>query len=435
MLDGDGLSLKRLEIDGSRRQPADVSGDAGPAWSSPSRRRRDRFELTIETELAPSTNEALMGLYRSSGVYCTQCEAEGFRRITYFLDRPDILSVYTVRIEATRKRSAAAALQRQPWRRRRTCRTAGTSPSGTTRSRSRPICSRWWPAISASSKDSFVTMSGRKVELGIYVEHGKEQRAAYAMDALKRSMRWDEEVFGREYDLDVFNIVAVSDFNMGAMENKGLNVFNDKYVLADEETATDADFANIEAIIAHEYFHNWTGNRITCRDWFQLCLKEGLTVFRDHEFSADQRSRAGQAHRRGAHAARAPVPGGPGAAGPSGAAATLPRDQQFLHRDGLREGLRSRAHDPHHPRRRDASAQGMDLYFERHDGEAATIEDFLKVFEDVSGRDLSQFALWYHQAGTPNLTVTTSHNAAAQRIRRSRSSSRCRRRRRKAASG
>ena len=234
------------------------------------------------------------------------------------------------------------------------------------------------------------------------------------MDALKRSMRWDEEVFGREYDLDVFNIVAVSDFNMGAMENKGLNVFNDKYVLADEETATDADFANIEAIIAHEYFHNWTGNRITCRDWFQLCLKEGLTVFRDHEFSADQRSRAGQAHRRGAHAAGAPVPRGPGAAGASGAAAPLPRDQQFLHGDRLREGLGGRAHDPHHPRRRRLFRKGMDLYFERHDGEAATIEDFLKVFEDVSGRDLSQFALWYHQAGTPNLTVTTSHDAAKQ---------------------
>ncbi len=165
-------------------------------------------------------------------------------------------------------------------------------PSGTTRSQSRPICSRWSPAIWAPVDDSFVTASGRKVALGIHVEHGKEARAAYAMDALKRSMRWDEERFGREYDLDVFNIVAVSDFNIGAMENKGLNIFNDKYVLADEETATDADFAAIEAIIAHEYFHNWTGNRITCRDWFQLCLKEGLTVFRDHEFSADQRSRA-----------------------------------------------------------------------------------------------------------------------------------------------
>ena len=199
-------------------------------------------------------------------------------------------------------------------------------------------------------------MSGRKVALGIYVEHGKEARAAYAMDALKRSMRWDEEKFGREYDLDVFNIVAVSDFNMGAMENKGLNVFNDKYVLADEETATDTDFANIEAIIAHEYFHNWTGNRITCRDWFQLCLKEGLTVFRDHEFSADQRSRAVKriAEVRTLRAHQFPEDQGPLAHPVQ--AAPLPRDQQFLHLDGLREGLGSRAHDPHHPRRRDCSA-------------------------------------------------------------------------------
>ena len=225
------------------------------------------------------------------------------------------------------------------------------------------------------------------------------------MDALKRSMRWDEERFGREYDLDVFNIVAVSDFNMGAMENKGLNIFNDKYVLADAETATDADFANIEAIIAHEYFHNWTGNRITCRDWFQLCLKEGLTVFRDQEFSADQRSRAGQAHRRGAHAARAPVPRGPGPL----AHPVRPRRyreinnfytatvyekgsevcrmmQTILGRDGFRAG--------------------MDLYFERHDGEAATIEDFLACFEDATGPDLTQFALWYHQAGTPTVTLS-----------------------------
>ena len=187
-------------------------------------------------------------------------------------------------------------------------------------------------------------MSGRKVALRIYCEHGKEARCAYAMDALKRSMSWDEDAFGREYDLDIFMIVAVSDFNMGAMENKGLNVFNDKYVLADPDTATDADYANIEAVIAHEYFHNWTGNRITCRDWFQLCLKEGLTVYRDQEFSADMRSRGGQAHRRRAHAAGAPVPGGRRPPRPSGPAGDLPRDQQLLHGDGLREGRRSRPH-------------------------------------------------------------------------------------------
>ena len=262
----------------------------------------------------------------------------------------------------------------------------------------------------------------------------RSARAAYAMDALKRSMRWDEEAFGREYDLDVFNIVAVSDFNMGAMENKGLNVFNDKYVLADEETATDADFANIEAIIAHEYFHNWTGNRITCRDWFQLCLKEGLTVFRDHEFSADQRSRAVKriAEVRTLRAHQFPEDQGP-LAHP-----VRPRRYREINNFYTATVYEKGSEVVRMIRTilgAETFREGMDLYFERHDGEAATVEDFLKVFEDVSGRDLSQFALWYHQAGTPNLTVTTSHNAAKRRVRRSRSSSRCRRRRRKAASG
>ena len=248
------------------------------------------FGLEIETEIDPSANLALMGLFRTSGVYCTQCEAEGFRRITYFLDRPDILSVYTVRIEAP---VAEAPLLLSNGNLEETGKLANGRHFAVWHDPF-PKPSYLFALVAGdlgSIHDEFVTASGRKVRLGIYVEHGKERLAGYAMDALKRSMRWDEEEFGREYDLDVFNIVAVSDFNMGAMENKGLNVFNDKYVLADDETATDADFASIEAIIAHEYFHNWTGNRITCRDWFQLCLKEGLTVFRDHEFSADQRSR------------------------------------------------------------------------------------------------------------------------------------------------
>ena len=255
------------------------------------------------------------------------------------------------------------------------------------------------------------------------------------MDALKRAMAWDEEDFGREYDLDVFNIVAVSDFNMGAMENKGLNIFNDKYVLADQETATDTDYANIEAIIAHEYFHNWTGNRITCRDWFQLCLKEGLTVFRDHEFSADQRSRAVQAHRRGAHAARASVSRGPGPARASGAAAPLPRDQQFLHRDGLRKGRGSGAHDPHPPRRRDVPRKAWTSISSAMTARPPRSRISCSVFEDVSGRDLAQFALWYHQAGTPNLTVTARATTRGRVSSGSRSSSRCRRPPPKAASG
>ena len=235
------------------------------------------------------------------------------------------------------------------------------------------------------------------------------------MDALKRSMKWDEEVFGREYDLDVFNIVAVSDFNMGAMENKGLNIFNDKYVLADDETATDADFANIEAIIAHEYFHNWTGNRITCRDWFQLCLKEGLTVFRDHEFSADQRSRPVKriAEVRTLRAHQFPEDQGP-LAHP-----VRPRRYREINNFYTATVYEKGSEVVRMIRTilgAEAFRKGMDLYFERHDGEAATVEDFLKVFEDVSGRDLQQFSLWYHQAGTPNLTVTTAHDAAKQQF-------------------
>lgn len=408
VLDGDGLALKRLEIDG--RRAAANAYEATPDKLTISRPpTADRFRLTIETEINPSANRALMGLYRSNGVYCTQCEAEGFRRITYFLDRPDILSVYTVRVEADAKEAPLLLSNGNPGEK-------GRLEGG----RHYAIWHDPFPkpsylfALVAGDlghvSDAFITASGRPVELGIYVEHGKESRAAYAMDALKRSMRWDEEKFGREYDLDVFNIVAVSDFNMGAMENKGLNIFNDKYVLADSETATDADFANIEAIIAHEYFHNWTGNRITCRDWFQLCLKEGLTVYRDHEFSADERSRAVKRI----------------------AEVRLLRGHQFPEDQG------PLAH-PVRPRRyreinnfytatvyekgsevvrmintilgAELFRKGMDLYFERHDGDAATVEDFLKVFEDVSGRDLSQFALWYHQAGTPNLAIKSSHDA------------------------
>ncbi len=411
ILHGDGLLLKRIEIDGKPLASADYQATPDQLVV-PAPPEGERFKLLIETEISPSTNQALMGLYRSSGVYCTQCEAEGFRRITYFLDRPDILSVYSVRIEALRSEAPLLLSNGNPGEH-------GELPGG----RHFAVWHDPFPKPSylfalvagdlGSIEDSFVTASGRKVRLAIYVEHGKEKLAAYAMDALKRSMTWDEEVFGREYDLDVFNIVAVSDFNMGAMENKGLNVFNDKYVLADDETATDADFANIEAIIAHEYFHNWTGNRITCRDWFQLCLKEGLTVFRDHEFSADQRSRPVKriAEVRTLRAHQFPEDQGP-LAHP-----VRPRRYREINNfytatvyEKGSEVVRmiKTILGP------DDFRKGMDLYFERHDGDAATVEDFVKVFEDVSGRDLSQFALWYHQAGTPNLTVSTTHDAARQ---------------------
>ena len=356
-----------------------------------------------------------MGLFRTSGVYCTQCEAEGFRRITYFLDRPDILSVYTVRIEA--RKSEAPLLLSNGNRQE-----IGDLPDGwhyAVWHDPFPKPSYLFALVAGDLglvKDDFVTASGRKVDLGIYVEHGKERLAAYAMDALKRSMRWDEEVFGREYDLDIFNIVAVSDFNMGAMENKGLNIFNDKYVLADDETATDADFANIEAIIAHEYFHNWTGNRITCRDWFQLCLKEGLTVFRDHEFSADQRSRPVKriAEVRTLRAHQFPEDQGP-LAHP-----VRPRRYREIN-NFYTATVYEKGSEVVRMIKTILGAEtfrkGMDLYFERHDGEAATVEDFLKVFEDVSGRDLQQFALWYHQAGTPNLTVVDLARRGQTRIR------------------
>ena len=249
------------------------------------------FTLEIETLVDPTANTQLSGLYRTSGNYCTQCEAEGFRRITYFPDRPDVMAIYTTRIEAD-KAEAPVLLSNG------NLVESGELPNGRhfavwNDPHKKP--SYLFALVGGNLvqvEDRFRTMSGRNIVLRIYVEPGKENRCDYAMQSLKRAMRWDEEKFGREYDLDIFMIVAVSDFNMGAMENKGLNVFNDKYVLATPETATDADFAGIESVIAHEYFHNWTGDRITCRDWFQLCLKEGLTVYRDQEFSSDLRSRA-----------------------------------------------------------------------------------------------------------------------------------------------
>src|SRR3989440_8927544 len=288
-LDGDGLTLISLKLDGQIMRPDGYI--ATPDRLTIAQPAAGTCYLQIETLVDPSANTQLMGLYRSNNTYCTQCEAEGFRRITYFPDRPDVMAVYTRRIEADKNEAPVLLANGNLV-------ASGDLGNG----RHFAVWHDPFPKPSylfalvggnlACVEDRFVTMSGREVALRIYVEPGKESRCFFAMDSLKRAMRWDEEAFGREYDLDVFMIVAVSDFNMGAMENKGPNVFNDKYILASAETATDGDYANIEAIIAHEYFHNWTGNRITCRDWFQLCLKEGLTVFRDQEFSSDQRSRA-----------------------------------------------------------------------------------------------------------------------------------------------
>lgn len=409
VLDGDELTLISLAINGV---PLSENG----YQATPDRLEisdlpeESSFTLEIVTQINPTTNRQLMGLYRSSGVYCTQCEAEGFRRITYYLDRPDVLSVYTVRIEASKRQAPVLLSNGNPME-------SGDLANGRHFSvwhDPHPKPSYLFALVAGdlgSISDSFTTRSGRKVDLNIYVEHGKEPRARYAMDALKRSMKWDEDVFGCEYDLDVFNIVAVSDFNMGAMENKGLNVFNDKYVLADAEAATDADYAGIEAVIAHEYFHNWTGNRITCRDWFQLCLKEGLTVFRDHEFSADQRSRAVKriAEVKTLKAHQFPEDSGP--------LAHPVRPRQYREINNFYTAtVYEKGSEVVRMIRTilgpDLFRKGMDLYFERHDGEAATIEDFIKAFEDASTRDLSQFALWYEQAGTPNLSVSYDYDAA-----------------------
>ncbi|MBD9493343.1 MULTISPECIES: aminopeptidase N [unclassified Ensifer] len=411
VLDGDELTMTGLLLDQEELATTlyDVAEDTLTIRGLP---ETAPFEITITTLLSPETNTQLMGLYRTNGVYSTQCEAEGFRRITYFPDRPDVLAVYTVNIIAD-KASSPLLLSN------------GNYLGGADMGDGRHFAAWFDPhpkpsylfALVAGDlgvvEDTFTTMSGRDVALKIYVEHGKEPRASYAMDALKRSMKWDEEAFGREYDLDIFMIVAVSDFNMGAMENKGLNIFNDKYVLADPETATDADYANIEAIIAHEYFHNWTGNRITCRDWFQLCLKEGLTVYRDHEFSADMRSRAVKriAEVRHLKSEQFPEDAGPLA---HPVRPTKYREINNFYTTTVYEKGSEVTRMIATILGRDLFKKGMDLYFDRHDGQAVTIEDFVACFEAASGRDLRQFALWYHQAGTPLVTASGAYDAAKQ---------------------
>lgn len=397
---GEDLTLISARIDGVAVSPILHAGgltvdvpDAPFIWEA-------------EVEIDPASNTALEGLYMSNGMYCTQCEAEGFRKITYYPDRPDVMAPFTVRVN---------------------------SDLPVLLSNGNPVAqgdgfAEWddpWPKPSylfalvagdlVAHSDRITTMSGRDVALNIWVRPGDEDKCAYAMDALKRSMIWDEQVYGREYDLDVFNIVAVDDFNMGAMENKGLNIFNSKFVLASAETATDADFARIESIIAHEYFHNWTGNRITCRDWFQLCLKEGLTVYRDQQFSGDMRSHAVQRI----------------------------EDVLMLRARQFREDNGPLAHPvrPDHYVEinnfytatvyekgaevigmlrtlvgEDGYRDALNLYFDRHDGDASTIEDWLQVFEDATGRDLGQFKRWYTQSGTPRLTLNERFNDGTYEI-------------------
>lgn len=375
----------------------------------------DKFELQIETALNPAQNTSLQGLYKSGDGLCTQCESEGFRQITYMLDRPDVLAKYTTKITANKSKYPFLL------------------SNGNRIAQGELHDGRHWVewqdpffkpsylfALVAGDfdllQDKFITKSGREVTLEIYVDRGNLDRAPWAMESLKRSMKWDEDRFGLEYDLDIYMIVAVDFFNMGAMENKGLNIFNSKFVLAKPETATDTDYLDIEAVIAHEYFHNWTGNRITCRDWFQLSLKEGLTVFRDQEFTSDLWSRS----------------------------AKRIEDVRLLRTVQFAEDASPMAH-PIRPEKviemnnfytvtvyekgaevirmihtllgEQKFQKGMQLYVERHDGSAATCEDFVKAMEDASGIDLEQFRRWYSQSGTPELTVSDEYDEARKAYR------------------
>lgn len=403
VLNGDDLVLLAVTINGET-VPYQVSQGQLQLETN-----LDEFELTIETQLDPESNSSLEGLYMSDGAYCTQCEAEGFRRITYFLDRPDVLAKYTVRIEANRAAfpyllSNGNLIER------------GELPEGR-----HYVC--WqdpFPkpaylfALVAGDfdllEDEFITRSDRKVLLQVFVDKGNLHKASHAMASLKKSMAWDESRFDLEYDLDIYMIVAVDFFNMGAMENKGLNIFNTKYVLADTVTATDEDYHGIESVVGHEYFHNWTGNRVTCRDWFQLSLKEGLTVFRDQEFSSDLGSRAVNR----IHAIK--VIKNQQFAEDSGPMSHPIRPESVIEMNNFytvtvynkgAEVIRMM-----HTLLGEAKFQaGMKLYFKRYDGQAVTCDDFVAAMEDASGVDLTQFRLWYSQAGTPSVTATDSFDA------------------------
>jgi len=411
MLNGENIKLLSIKLDSIflPRKSYSVDDDILTINDLP-----DRFDLEIITEIEPSKNTTLEGLYKSSGKYCTQCEAEGFRKITYFPDRPDVMTLFTTTIEAD-KTSFPYLLSN------------GNLIDSGNLDNNRHFATWHDPfpkpcylfALVAGNfdllEDSFITSSNKTVALKIYVEKGKKDQTLYAMESLKKAMKWDQDTYNLEYDLDTYMIVAVSDFNMGAMENKGLNVFNTCYVLANENTATDADFEGVESVIGHEYFHNWTGNRVTCRDWFQLSLKEGLTVFRDQEFSSDMNSRA----------------------------VKRVEDAQMIKTIQFAEDAGPMAH----PIRPDSYIEmnnfytstvynkgaevirmfetllgkvgfqaGMKLYFERHDGQAVTCEDFIKAMEDSNSTDLTLFRNWYHQAGTPEISITKNWEQLTEKL-------------------
>ena len=405
---GSGTSLLRLNGDALEPKAVTVDGHAHNDWHMDGadlviELPADAHEVGIETLIDPSANTQLSGLYASNGLLCTQCEAEGFRRITFFPDRPDVLSVYSVRMSGDKALFPVLLSNGNPT-------ASGEGPDGA-------HWAEWhdpWPKPSylfalvagelVANRDDFTTKSGRKVNLAIYVRPGDESRTTHAMRSLIASMKWDEDIYGREYDLDDFNIVAVSDFNAGAMENKGLNVFNTRYILADSETATDGDYDAIEGVVAHEYFHNWSGNRVTCRDWFQLSLKEGFTVLRDQQFSADRGSAPVKRIEdvRILRAAQFPEDSGPLAhpIRPDSyqeisnfyTATVYNKGAEVIRMMTVMAGM-------------ERFLKGTTLYFDRHDGEAATCEDFVKAIEDGAGLDLKQFRRWYEQAGTPKVRV------------------------------
>ena len=411
VLNGQELALIEIRIDGNLLSDADYTLDDDTLILE---NIDDGALLEIETQIAPNQNTTLEGLYVSSGMFCTQCEAEGFRRITYFPDRPDVMARYTTTLVADKDRYPVLLSNGNPVDK-------GQLDDGRhwiTWQDPFPKPSYLFALVAGNlycKQDSFTTHSGRKVALEIYVEHENSRKCDHALHSLKQAMRWDEETYGREYDLDIFMIVAVNDFNMGAMENKGLNIFNSSCVLASPETATDADYYNIQSIIGHEYFHNWSGNRVTCRDWFQLSLKEGFTVFRDQEFSADLNSRPVKriadvnvlrSHQFAQDASPMAHPVRPDSyieisnfytvTVYNKGAEVVRMIRNLCGGDGFRKGC--------------------DLYFERHDGQAVTTDDFVKAMEDANKLDLTQFRHWYSQAGTPVVQAITDYNADTQQF-------------------
>lgn len=410
VLNGQDLELVSVKVDDVALTKGDYDiGEESLTLKTP---LPNAFTLAIQTKIKPQENTALEGLYKSSGMFCTQCEAEGFRRITYFLDRPDVMSIYTVSITADK---AAYPVLLSNGNQTEAEELADGRHRATWHDPHKKPCYLF--ALVAGDlqhiEDTFTTKSGEDVTLRIFVEPQNITKCDYAMGALKRSMKWDEDVYGREYDLNIFNIVAVDAFNMGAMENKSLNIFNSSCVLASPETATDATFQRIEAIVAHEYFHNWSGNRVTCRDWFQLSLKEGFTVFRDSEFSADMGSRTVKRIEDVSLLRTAQFAEDAGPMAHPILPASFIEISNFYTLTIYEKGAEV-VRMIHNILGADHFRKGSDLYFERHDGQAVTTEHFVKAMEDASGIDLTQFRNWYHQAGTPELWITDAYDAQAK---------------------